>query len=108
VKTSDLPSFSSSNVAPFISVKVLRASDISPVPSLNLKPNPRGGTAKKIKSSPFKKFDGANQKEKIRKATKSQTQRMRRMFFLVPRRDGIEGFAAIQLHLTLYQIRKPN
>jgi hypothetical protein len=27
---------------------------MSPVPSLNLKPNPRGGTAKKIMSSPYK------------------------------------------------------
>ena len=48
VKTSDQPSFSSSNFAPFISVEVLRVSVISPVPSLNLKPNPRGGSTKKI------------------------------------------------------------
>jgi len=47
VETSDQPTFSSSSFAPFISVEVVRASDISPVPSLNLKPNPRGGTAKK-------------------------------------------------------------
>jgi hypothetical protein len=73
VKTSDQPSFSSSNFAPLISVEVLRASVISPVPSLNLKPNPRGGTAKKVKSSPFKIFVEAIQKEKIKKATKSKT-----------------------------------
>jgi hypothetical protein len=47
VKTSDQPSFSSSNFSPFTFVEVLRASDISRVPSLNLKPNPRGGTAGK-------------------------------------------------------------
>jgi hypothetical protein len=47
VKTSDQPSFSFSNFSPFTSVEVLRASDIKPVPSLNLKPNRRGGTAKK-------------------------------------------------------------
>jgi len=68
VKTSDQPSFSSSNSAPFISVEGLRASDISHVPSLNIKPNPRGGTAKKIRSSPYKKFVEATQKEKIQRA----------------------------------------
>jgi len=56
VKTSDQPSFSSANFSPFTSAEALRSSDISPVPSLNLKPNPRGGTAKKITSSPYKKF----------------------------------------------------
>jgi hypothetical protein len=45
VKTSDQPSFSFSNFSPFTSVEVLRALDISRVPNLNLKPNPRGGTA---------------------------------------------------------------
>jgi hypothetical protein len=35
------------------------------VPSLNLKPNPRGGTAKKIMSSPYEKFVEAAQKKKI-------------------------------------------
>jgi hypothetical protein len=43
------------------------------VSSLNLKPNPRGGTAKKIKSSPYKKFVEATQKKKIKQATKSKT-----------------------------------
>jgi len=52
VKTSDQASFSSANFSPFTSAEALRSSDISPVPSLNLKPNPRGGTAKKIMSSP--------------------------------------------------------
>jgi hypothetical protein len=33
------------------------------VPSLNLKPNPRGGTAKKITRSPYKKFVEATEKE---------------------------------------------
>jgi len=56
VKTSDQPSFSSANFSPFISAEALRSSDISPVSSLNLKPNPRGGTAKKITSSPYKKL----------------------------------------------------
>jgi len=45
------------------------------VPSLNLKPNPRGGTAKKITSSPYKKFVEATQKKKIKQATKSKTSR---------------------------------
>jgi len=51
VKTNDQPSFSSANFSPFTSAEALRSSDISPVRSLNLKPNPRGGTAKKITSS---------------------------------------------------------
>jgi len=45
------------------------------VPSLKLKPNPRGGTAKKITSSHYKKFVEATQKKKIKQATKSKTNR---------------------------------
>jgi hypothetical protein len=56
IKTSDQPSFSSANFSPLTSAEALQSSDISPVPSLNLKPNPRGGTAKKITSSPHKTF----------------------------------------------------
>jgi len=43
------------------------------VPGLNLKPNPHGGTAKKITSSPYKKFIEATQQKKIKQATKSKT-----------------------------------
>jgi len=75
VKTSDQASFSSANFSPFTSAEGLRSSDISAVPSLNLRPNPRGGTAKKIKSSPYKKFVQATQKKKIKQATKSKTSR---------------------------------
>jgi len=46
VKASDQASFSSANFSPFTSAEALRSSDISAVPSLNLKPNPCGGTAK--------------------------------------------------------------
>jgi len=56
IKTSDQPSFSSDNFSPLTSAEALRSSDISPVPSLNLKPNPPGGTAKKITSAPYKTF----------------------------------------------------
>jgi hypothetical protein len=35
VKTSEQPSFSSSNFSPFSAAEALRALDISPVPSLN-------------------------------------------------------------------------
>jgi len=73
VKTSDQPSFSSANFSPFTSAEAFRSSDISAVPSLNLKPNPRGGTAKKITSSPYKNFVEATQKKKIEQATKSKT-----------------------------------
>jgi len=53
-KISDQPSFSSANFSPFTSAEALRSSNISPVPNLNLKPNPRGGTANKITISPYK------------------------------------------------------
>jgi hypothetical protein len=76
LKTSDQPSFSSANLSPFISAEALRSSDISPVPSLNLKPNPLGGTAKNITSSPYKKFAEATQKKKIKQVTKSKTSRL--------------------------------
>ena len=59
-KTSDQPSFDSANFSPFTSAEALRSSDISPVPSLNLKPNPRGGAAKEITSSPYKTLVEAN------------------------------------------------
>jgi len=75
IKTSDQPPFSSANFSPFTSAEALRSSDISPVPSLNLKPNPRGGTVKKITSSPSKKIVEATQKKKIKQATKSKTSR---------------------------------
>jgi hypothetical protein len=52
--TSDQPSFISSNFSPFTSVEVLRALDINHVSSLNLKPNPHDGTAKKVTSSNYK------------------------------------------------------
>jgi len=73
VKTSDQPPFSSANFSLFTSAEVLRSSDISSVPSLNLKPNPRGGTAKKIMNSPYKKFVEATQKKKVKQDTKSKT-----------------------------------
>ena len=60
VKASGRPSFSSANFSPFTSAEALRSSDISSVPSLNLKPNPRGGTAKKITSSSYINFVGGN------------------------------------------------
>jgi len=75
VKTSDPPSFSSANFSPFTSAQALRSSDIIALPSLNLKPNPRGGSAKKITSSPNKKIVVETQKKKIKQATKSKTSR---------------------------------
>jgi len=60
VKTSYQPSFSSASFSPFTSAEALWTSDISHVPSLHLKPNPHGGTAKKIMSSPYKKICWGN------------------------------------------------
>jgi len=54
------------------------------VPSLNLKPNPRGGTAKKITSSPNKKIVEATQKKNIKQATKSKTCRLASKALLGP------------------------
>jgi hypothetical protein len=73
VKTSDQPLFISYNFSLFTSAEALRASDISRVPSLNLQLNTRGETAKKITSSPYKKFVEATQEKKIKEATKSKT-----------------------------------
>jgi hypothetical protein len=76
VKISDLPSLGSANLLPFTSTDALRASDISPVSSLNLQPNTHGGTAKKVTSSIYRKFVGATQKKKIIQATKSKTNQL--------------------------------
>jgi len=76
VKINDQPFFSSAHFSPFTSAEALRASDISPVPNLNLQPNTRGGTAKKITSSLYRNFAGATQKKKIKQATKSKTKRL--------------------------------
>jgi hypothetical protein len=76
LNTSDQPSSSSANFSPFTSAVPLISSDISFVPSLNLKPNPRGGKAKKIMSSPYKKFVEATQKKKIKQITKSKTNQL--------------------------------
>jgi len=76
IKISDQPSFSFANFSLLTSAEALRSSDISPLPSLNLKPNPRGGAAKKITSSPYKTFVEATQKRKIKQATKSKTSRL--------------------------------
>jgi hypothetical protein len=85
VKTSDQPSLISVNISPFISAEALRASDISPVPSLNnLQTNTYGGTANKINSSPYKKFVGATQKKKIKQATKSKTNQLASNTLLSP------------------------
>jgi hypothetical protein len=43
------------------------------VPSLNLKPNPCGGTTKKITSSPYKKFVDTTQKKEIKQAITFKT-----------------------------------
>jgi hypothetical protein len=105
VKTRDQPSFSSNHFLPFTSAEALRSSYIIPVPSLNLQPNPRGGTAKKITSSPYKKILWQLRKRKSNRPLNPKPIGLRRMLFLVLQKDGREGFAGIQLHLTLHQIQ---
>jgi len=98
VKSNDQPSSRSVNFSLFISAEALQASDISPVPSLNLQPNTCGGTANKIKGSPYKKFVEATQKKKIKQTTKSKTNWLAlNALFFVLQKDGREGFAGIQL-----------
>jgi hypothetical protein len=58
--------------------------DISSVPSLNLKPNPHSGTAKKIMSSSFKKFVEATQKKKTKLTTKSKINQLASYALLGP------------------------
>ena len=105
VKISDQPSFSSANFSPFTSTEALRASDISAVPSLNLQPNTRGGTTKKITSSTYRKFVRATQKKKSNRPLSPKPIGLRRMLFLVLQNNGREGFAGIHLRLSLHQIR---
>jgi hypothetical protein len=75
-------------------------------PELN--PNPHGGTAKKIMSSPYKEYFQATQKEKIKWPLNPKPYSPCRMLFLVLRKDGRAGYARIQPNLTLHQIRTPN
>ena len=84
VKISDKSSFCFVNFSPFTSAEVLHSSDISPVPSLNLQQNTRGGTTKKITSSTYRKFVGATQKKKIKQTTKSKTNRLASSALLGP------------------------
>jgi hypothetical protein len=74
VNTSDQPPSSSATFSPFTSAVPLQSSDISSMSSLNLKPNPHDGTAKKIMSSPYIKFvEPTQKKNRIKQATKSKT-----------------------------------
>ena len=54
------------------------------MPSLNLHPNPRGGTVNKITSSSYRNFVGATQKRKIKQATKSKTNQLASNVLLGP------------------------
>ena len=83
-KISGQPSFSSANFSLFTSAEALRSSVISPVPSLNLKPNTCGGTAKKITSSPYKKICWCNSEKEIKRVTKSKTSRLASNVLLGP------------------------
>jgi len=104
VNTSDQPSFSSVYFSPLTSAEALRVLDICPVPSLNLQPNTRGGAVKKS-NSPYRKFVGVTQKNKIKQATLSKTNRLASKVLLRPSKTGKRGFAEMQLRLTLYKIR---
>jgi len=104
VNTSKQPSFSSVYFLLLISAEAIRASDISPMPSLNLQPNTHGGTAKKISNSPYKQFVGANQK--IKQAIKSKTNRLATNAVLGPSKRQKRGFARLQLHLTHYKFEQ--
>ena len=104
VNTSDQPSFSSVYFSLLTSAEAIRASDISPMPSLNLQPNTHGGTAKKISNSPYQQFGGATQK--IKQAIKSKTNRLATNSVLGPSKRQKRGFARIQLHLTHHKFEQ--
>jgi hypothetical protein len=76
VNSSHQPPPSSANFSPLSSAVHFRSLDISSVPVLNLKPNPRGGTAKKITSSPYNKFVEATQKKKTKHVIKPKANRL--------------------------------
>ena len=92
VNISYQPSLSSANFLPFTSAEALWSSEISPLPSLNLKPNPNGATAKKITSSlcKKKKIVETTQKKKIKHPNPVG---LRRMLFLVKKTEekGLPG-----------------
>jgi len=87
--------------SPLTFAEGLRASDISPMPSLNLQPNTHGGTAKKITNSPYKNFVRVTQKKNIKQATDSRTNRLASNAVLDPSKRREMGFAGIQLRLAL-------
>jgi len=61
---------------------------------VNLQPNIRGGTAKKITNSLYKKFVGATQKKNFKQATKSKTNRHESNAVLTLQKDGRVGSPA--------------
>jgi hypothetical protein len=72
VKTSDQPSFNSSNFSPFTPAGVFRLSDINPVPNLNQIQILRWNSKENRELSFQKIYFEATQKEKIKQATKSK------------------------------------
>jgi hypothetical protein len=105
LNTSYQPSSSSANFSPFTSAVPVRTSDTSSVPSLNLKPNPCGGTANKITSSSYKNWLRQLRNRRSNRPLNPKSGSLRRMLLLVLQQDGREGFAGIQLRMTLHQIR---
>jgi hypothetical protein len=70
-----------------------------------LKPNPSGGTAKKIMSSLAKNVLRQLRKRKSNKPLNPKPIGFRPLLLLVLEIDEREELAGIQLHLTFYQIR---
>jgi hypothetical protein len=94
VNTSDQPSSSSANLSPFTSAVPLRPSYTNSVPSLTLKSNRRGGTAKKIKSSlPYKKLLRQLREGKSNRPLNPKPIGLCRMLFLVLQKDGRDGLS---------------
>jgi hypothetical protein len=103
MKTSDQPSVSVANVSPLTFAEALQSSDITPVPIRNLKTNPRSAATKKITSSPYKKLFTQVRKRKSHRLHNLKPIDLRRILFLVLKKDGTLGFGGIQLRLTLHQ-----
>jgi len=91
VNPSDQPSFSSVYFSPLTSAEALRASDMSPVPNLNLQQPTRGGTAKKISISSYRKFLGQLRKRISNRPLNPKPIGLRRTLFLAFQKDRREG-----------------
>jgi hypothetical protein len=91
VKTSDQPSFCSSNFSPFIFADAVRSIiRYQPCAKPELNPSPRGGTAKKITTSHYENILRQLRKRKSNRPLNPKPDGLRLMLFLVLQKDKTE------------------